>query len=158
MAALAIGLAFVWRLSPIDDDEYERRLLAVTTEQAGLRLGDYLELKVSLLRGLAREWSSGAISSSDQLYTRALTVQAESQGFQAIGWVDATGVITMLVPLTPNRAALGRNVHDTPADGAAFDVALKTKRVTASAPMDLVRVVGAWSCSRRRRKGTRSTA
>ncbi len=117
LAFLLLGLLLILQLAIAGKNNDAERInveARITAEQLKLRLESCFDSRASLVRTLANypwrsreqligEWTSRA-SSLLPLYT----------GVQALNYVDADGVIRVVFPVEPNRAALNANLRENP--------------------------------------------
>ncbi len=96
-----------------------RSQVALSADQAALRLEDYVRDRLLAMAGLAR--SEDAVLSDAAFREHALILREEFGGFQAINLVAPSGVIQLVTPEAENRAALGRNVLEHPVAYLAFE-------------------------------------
>lgn len=78
-------------------------------EQAGIRLNEYLNTRMARL-DIFRESLEHRMLSEAEFRAKALLIQHELSGFQAINWIDSDGIIQWVTPLSKNLPALGVNL------------------------------------------------
>lgn len=81
----------------------------VMSEQSGIRLQEFLETRVARL-DIFRKGMENKMLSEAEFRTKALLIQHEISGFQAINWVDPEGVIQWVTPLSKNLPVLGASI------------------------------------------------
>nr|MDJ0788115.1 ATP-binding protein [Myxococcota bacterium] len=104
------------------------------TEQAGLRLEDLVRSRLLVVETVRKEIAAGQVRNRSAFRARTENLQQEFHGFQAINWIDGSGVIRWVSPPEPNRAALGRNVFDSAAR-STVDAARATREPQLSQPL-----------------------
>jgi PAS domain S-box-containing protein len=127
LVVLGAGLAFLAQ----DRRAEAERLRAeteVTADQVAARLNAWLEDRLAVLERLAEARGRSADQSDLAFRLDARVLTEEVFGFQALNWVDAEGVIRIVVPEEPNLQALGRNLFENPDPSvrAAIDRATAT--------------------------------
>ncbi|MCA9575807.1 MAG: ATP-binding protein [Polyangiales bacterium] len=106
----------------------------LATDQASLRLSDFVVARVLATAGLLESTRTG---DDDEFVARALTVQSEFGGFQAINRVSPAGIIELVTPAAANSVALGRNVSLRPHAREAFLRAQRTGDVHMTDALEL---------------------
>ena len=137
--ALFIGLALAlgagWALTLHADAADARERDHILTEQTALRVSDWVNSRLALLRALKSVAQAGQLD--DAWGERIHHALQEIRGFQAINWMDERGVITHLAPATGNEPALGRNVLDHPIVGPTVRASMADFADRISPPVDL---------------------
>ncbi len=112
----------------------------VTAEQVGIRLNDFLHTRITRLDYFRERMEDGPALSESEFRTRALLIQHELPGFQAINWIDEDGIIQWVTPLSTNLAVVGVNLVEKAAKGAAevFSRSLIYQIDTATPRIELV--------------------
>ncbi len=91
----------------------------VTAEQVGIRLHEFLNTRLTRLDFFRERMESKPVLEEAEFRTRALMMQHELPGFQAINWVDENGIIQWVTPLSTNLPVVGVNLIEKAAKGAA---------------------------------------
>jgi PAS domain S-box-containing protein len=116
----------IWSSGQAKEQRKIRRDTDLTAEQVSLRLQAWIADRVAAIRFFAAEHPPYLSSSADYASSAQELIDL-FPGFQALNRLDADGVISDVVPLAGNEAALGRNVHDhVPGIGQAVDRAAAT--------------------------------
>ncbi len=137
IGALVFGA--IWLSAQRADSERIRREASLTAEQVHLRLEAWIDDRVAVVRHLAAHVR--VTRSGIQDYPAyAETHLRLAPGFQALNWVDAAGVIRVIVPSSGNEPALGKNLHQHPALGVRQAIASATRshRLVSSPPIQLL--------------------
>ena len=102
-----VGIQYIVRL--------QEENLAVKTnvlaEQSGIRLMEFLDTRIARL-DIFREGLENKMLSEAEFRTKALLIQHELSGFQAINWIDVDGVVQWVTPLSKNLPVLGVNLSE----------------------------------------------
>lgn len=140
---LLLGLLLVLQLGIAGKNNDAERIAVearITAEQLKLRLESCFDSRASLVRTLANyPWQS-----SDQLVeewtNRASSLLPLYQGVQALNYVDADGVIRVVFPVEPNRAALNANLRNNPNPSVrvALDGATATGEASRTSIVELL--------------------
>lgn len=112
----------------------------VMAEQVGIRLQDFLKTRISRLDFFREQMEVQTDLTESEFRAKALLIQAELPGFQAINWIDRDGYIRWVTPLNPNRAAVGASILNKAASaaGESYSRALLYKIDTATPPINLI--------------------
>lgn len=115
LAFLVLGVGFAF-LAQDRRAEVERLRAEteVTADQVAARLNAWLEDRLAVLERLAVARGRSRDQGDLAFRVDARVLTEEVFGFQAINWVDAEGVIRIVVPEGPNLQALGRNLFENP--------------------------------------------
>ncbi|MCF7807995.1 MAG: GAF domain-containing protein [Candidatus Marinimicrobia bacterium] len=113
-----VGINYIMHLQ----DEKLQVETNVMAEQAGIRLYEFLNTRIARLE-IFRESLENRMLSEAEFRTKALLIQHELSGFQAINWIDANGTIQWVTPLSKNLPALGVSLlqHGDKRAVAAFE-------------------------------------
>ena len=114
---LALGLLLVLQLGIAGRSNDAERIsleTRITAEQIKLRLESCFDTRAGLVRALSSyPWQSG-----EQILVewsgRASALRPLYTGVQALNYVDMDGVIRVIYPVEPNRAALNANLRQNP--------------------------------------------
>jgi PAS domain S-box-containing protein len=112
----------------------------IVAEQVGIRLHEFINTRLSRL-DYFRAYVEGEPDISEAAFrSRALLIQNELSGFQAINYIDVNGFIQWVTPLSPNLPVLGINLVEKAAEGAAQSYnRARIYRLDSSTPLiDLV--------------------
>ncbi len=109
----------------------------LTSEQVAIRLEDYFEVRILRAKELVETRKSGRLDSQAAFTQLAEGIQRHLKGMLAINWVDTDGIIRWVVPLKPNREALGRNLRTHPFAGPFFRSAESTGDIRFTPPIEL---------------------
>ncbi len=120
LAAVALGLVLgfgitvaAWRIQA----EREHRLIETTgvvAAQARSHLSAWIDARLALVEHLAKSWPDDYEGRPSAFRDDAETLVERLDGIQAINWIDAEGVIRIVVPQSGNEAALGASLADNP--------------------------------------------
>ncbi len=117
--AVAIGgnLALIY----VQNQESEKLdiKIQITAEQVGIRLHEFINTRLTRLDFLRERMEHQPLLKESDFRTRALLIQHELPGFQAINWIDENGIIQWITPLSTNQPAMGVNLVEQAAKGAA---------------------------------------
>ncbi len=142
---LVLLLGMVWGTWIYDSRvRRDRRhlILGTTVSRDCLRLKDFFDVRMHILDQLARLWESVPDRSRERFCRLSLAMQAEFPGFQAINWVDASGVIRTVCPVEGNEAALDLDLKTHPLAGPAMRRARAERRVAVTHALELAQ--GGW--------------
>ena len=134
---LALALTGGWFFTIHAANAEARERDRVLAEQTALRVGDWVDSRLALLRSMRSLAQSGQVETPADWNEHIRHAIKQIHGFQAINWIDAHGVITKLAPVRGNEAALGRNVLDHPVVGATLREAMADFQDRLSPPLDL---------------------
>jgi PAS domain S-box-containing protein len=119
LAFLLLGLVIVLRLGIAGKNNDAERIgleTRITAEQLKIRLESCFDTRAGLVRTLAGyPWQSREQIISDWA-DRASALLPLYAGVQALNYVDPDGVIRVVYPVEPNRAALGADLRRNPND------------------------------------------
>ncbi|MEN8148709.1 MAG: PAS domain S-box protein [Planctomycetota bacterium] len=123
----------------LDEEQFALQVRA-TTEQVRYRLEAFVDDRVALAERLGREWETAFAGRPGEFRREALRDIELFPGVQALNWIDADWVIRVVVPEEPNRAALGRDLHQHPSPGVteAVSRAVETGTISRSPVIDLL--------------------
>ncbi len=115
---------------------------AVAREQAlathtALRLNDWLDSRLLVLDTVRLMRSRGLVDGAGDWRARVGADLEVVDGFQAVNWVSARGVIEITAPEAGNESALGRRVGDHPQAGPILAEVRSSGRSAATPPLDL---------------------
>jgi len=110
----------------------------LTADQVGRRLEAWVDDRAAIIQHLAGQHSA-ATAESGVFTTEADHLLTLYPGFQAINLIDEDSVIRIVVPLSGNEPALGRDVSLHPSRGVAeaLDRARSTGEIASSPVIDL---------------------
>ena len=91
----------------------------IVAEQVGIRLHEFVDTRLSRLDYFRAYMESNPGLTEPVFRSRALLIQHELAGFQAINWIDKNGVFQWVTPLSSNLPVLGINLGEDAAQGAA---------------------------------------
>ncbi len=131
-----------------------RTRLAVTARLVAVRLEDYLAAQLEHVTQLGDRIEGLGGVDADEFRRLSAAQQDRASCFQALNWVDAGGVIRIVVPEEANRGALGYDLRRHPVAASAFREAEGSDRATVTPPLELLQ--GGWgfaTYSRVRRDG-----
>ncbi|PKN59423.1 MAG: hypothetical protein CVU56_00845 [Deltaproteobacteria bacterium HGW-Deltaproteobacteria-14] len=131
--ALALGGGWAFALHADAADARERD--QILAEQTSLRVSDWVNSRLALLRALKSVALAGQLD--DAWGERIRHSLQQIHGFQAINWIDARGVITHLAPTAGNEAALGRDLSSHPVVGPTLRASMADLQDRLSPPIDL---------------------
>lgn len=134
-AGISLALAGGWAFTIHADAQDARERDELLAEQTALRVSDWVNSRLALLRALRSVAQSGELNAAWGVRVRHAVEQIG--GFQAINWVDAHGVITRLAPTDGNEAALGRNLLDHSVVGDTVRASMNDFEDRLSPPIDL---------------------
>ncbi|HGY89953.1 MAG TPA: response regulator [Planctomycetes bacterium] len=142
---LVLLLGMVWGTWTYDSRvrrERRRLILGTTVSRDCLRLKEFFDVRMHTLDQLARLWESVSDHSPERFCRLSLAMQAEFPGFQAINWVDPSGVIRIVCPVEGNEAALDLDLKNHPQAGPAIRRARDERRVAVTHALQLAQ--GGW--------------
>ena len=140
LVACSSILLGIWRSL----ERYELEQVLVTTEvtaqQVALRLEAFVDSRVDLLLHAATTHPPTGLGNVREFRRAAEQVVALAPGFQAVNWIDPRWVIRVIVPVTGNEPALGRDLHQHPSPDvpAALATAEATGRIHRTGMIDLL--------------------
>lgn len=111
----------------------------VMAEQVGIRLHDFISTRLSRL-AIFRESMEDKDFTEAEFRTKALLIQHELAGFQAINWINTEGVIQWVTPLSKNLEAFGVDLRKNGAKEAVefFNRAQLYRIDVATPPIKLI--------------------
>lgn len=86
----------------------------VVAAQARSHLSAWIVARLALVEHLARGWPGEYAKDAAAFRHDAEVLVERLEGVQAINWIDAAGVIQIVVPTSGNEAAYGRNLAEHP--------------------------------------------
>ncbi len=112
----------------------------ITAEQVGIRLHEYLNTRLTRLDFFRERMENIPALTESEFRSKALLIQHELPGFQAINWIDAQGVIQWVTPQSANLPVVGVDLRKIGAKEAAeaFSRALLYRIDTATEPIELI--------------------
>lgn len=112
----------------------------ITAEQVGIRLHQFINSRLTRLDYFRESLESHAIPNEADFRSKALLIQNELPGFQAINWIDDKGIIQWVTPLSPNLPVVGADLIEKAARGAAesFRRTLLYRIDSATPPIELI--------------------
>ena len=140
---LVVGLLLVLQLGIAGRNNNAERIdleTRITAEQLKLRLESCFDMRAGLLRTLAGlPWQSRQQVIADWT-DRASALLPLYTGVQALNYVDTDGVIRVIYPVEPNRAALDANLRQNPNVSVvdALDRAEATGSMARTDPVELL--------------------
>ncbi|MDQ3037220.1 MAG: ATP-binding protein, partial [Myxococcota bacterium] len=146
-AILTACLAFVLSAVPVAlasalllDREREARTAEtrMLSEQAALRLTDFVRARFLALEIVRRETANPAFVPDERFDSIAEATQIQYGGFQAINWIDSSGVIRRVVPREPNLPALGRSLRAHGPTRESVEDAMRSGQPRATPPIPLL--------------------
>ncbi|MEA3287470.1 MAG: ATP-binding protein [Candidatus Marinimicrobia bacterium] len=139
LAILVVG----WYVLQYTIDQDNQKLsikTQVTAEQVGIRLHEFLNTRISRLGFLRERMESEPFVQEAEFRSKALLLQHELPGFQAVNWIDTAGIIQWVTPLSANLPVVGVDLRMRGAKGASesFSRALLYQIDTATEPIELI--------------------
>lgn len=113
LVSVLVGL-ILWAIEERNHLLRIRLEITVTTEQAGSRLSDWVEDRMNLSRYLASKWEDEYAGNIPRYRSDASQFVEKFQGFQALNWIDADGIIRVVVPMSGNEPVLNVNLTENP--------------------------------------------
>ncbi len=135
--ALALPLLGSYVYVESQNDVAYGRYVQASTEALSARLAEQLEVRLLLASSLQGELERGVVTDGEGFATRAADLQRRVPGYQAINRVDADARIVQVVPLEPNREALGRDLSSHEVVGPVIAEARATGKVAIAPPLEL---------------------
>ena len=133
---IGVGVALPVLFGGYELNRYERSSLEATNElnadHAAARFESQLDLRLALLAQLASELGPGPPPDSATFVARAEALLTTFPDFQAVNWVDNSGVIRWVVPEEGNRAALGADLMRHAEAAEAFPKAVESHEPQAT--------------------------
>ncbi|NNE44964.1 MAG: response regulator [Gemmatimonadetes bacterium] len=133
---LAVPVIATWMGFRDADRRAATAQVQIIADQASFRMEEYVEARLFLLEVIRRDVEKQGLD-RERFVALAESVREELQGFRAINWVDAQGVIQWVSPVDGNEGAIGRNVFEHPAAGPALTLAREARRPAITPPLDL---------------------
>ncbi len=109
----------------------------IITEQIVTHYQDRLESHLAILKFLRREWFANKINTPLDFERVVLSLIRGFPGFQAINYIDSTGVIRWVQPEETNIEAKDKDLHDHPFAAETFIKAEKTGDDYATPALEL---------------------
>jgi PAS domain S-box-containing protein len=135
---VAVGFAAVWVALRTHDRELLEAQTRVAVEQMAERLEEGLRTRIAMVEQIRQEWQMVPTADRDAFERRALSLEMEFPGYQAINWVDANGIIRVVVPRDDNVAAEGADLRTHPFAAETFVTAMTTRTVQITQPLPLL--------------------
>ncbi|MFV1957901.1 MAG: PAS domain S-box protein [Planctomycetota bacterium] len=134
------GVLLVWSALERKDEERSRIETEVTTEQLKLRIEAWVADRLAVVAKVAHEWPRAFAPHPETFRDHAQRFLDLYPGMQALNWVDADGVIRIVVPAAPNAPALGEDLDEHPERSvrAALARARREDRLTSTGLIDLL--------------------
>jgi len=112
----------------------------ITAEQTGIRLAEFVNTRLARLDFLRERMGTSPSLTESEFRIRALAIQNELPGFQAINWIDVNGIIQWVTPQASNLPVVGVNLIEKGAQGAAtsFSRAMLYRTNTSTGPIALI--------------------
>ena len=135
--ALSCGVVYAsWYVQRQGRDAH-RTELELVTEQAALRLEEFIETRLEPIRLL--EFSLASAPDRDQatFESSAHNLTRDVVGLQEVNWVDRDGVIRWALPMEAGEAAHGLSVLENPVAATALRAALDGRTPGMTSPMTL---------------------
>jgi len=139
LAGVLVGgmLLGLWALLRRGESEHLALATYVAAEQAAPRLQDYVAARLTVVECLARERAQRDGMEDEAFVRRARILERSFRGMLAINWIDADGVIRIVVPEASNQGALGRQVRLHPQAGPFFERSELTGQPSVTTSLDL---------------------
>lgn len=135
LLCVGLGGGWSWTVAGARSSDAERdRVLA---DQTGLRVGDWVNVRIALLRSVENLVANGLLDPSTEWTPRIAELIAPLGGLQAVNWIAPDGTIAAIAPIPTNEAALGQRVLEHPVVGPEVRAAIDGDRLRASRPVDL---------------------
>ena len=109
----------------------------IVTNQLGARIRSCVETRVEMITQMRRESELGGLHDDAAFEARVEALLRTFPGYLAVNRIDASGVIRFVYPKDANRAALGRNLADTPDAHAVWKDAVADGAPRLSPPVEL---------------------
>ncbi|MCF6238500.1 MAG: CHASE domain-containing protein, partial [Candidatus Marinimicrobia bacterium] len=126
----------------VGDQEHQKLSIKtrVTAEQVGIRLHEFLDTRLTRLGFFRERMESEPALNKSEFRAKALLIQHELPGFQAINWIDKNGIIQWVEPLSSNLPVVGVDLRERGAKGAAeaFNRSLLYQIDTVTEPIELI--------------------
>ncbi len=140
---LVLGLLLVLQLGIASRNNNAERIgleTRITAEQLKLRLESCFDTRAGLVRTLASHpWQSREQVTADWTGHTSALLPLYS-GVQALNYVDSDGVIRVVYPAEPNRAALNANLRENP-NKSVVDALARASESGAMARTDIVELL-----------------
>jgi len=111
----------------------------VMAEQLGIRLHDFINTRLSRL-AVFREEMETTVFTETEFRSKALLIQHELSGFQAVNWINREGIIQWVTPLNTNLQVFGVDLRKSAAKAAvkAFREAELYRIDVTTPPINLI--------------------
>ncbi|NQV15431.1 GAF domain-containing protein [bacterium] len=112
----------------------------ITAEQVGIRLHEFVNTRLTRLKYLRERMENEPFLDEAEFISRALLIQHELPGFQAINWIDENGIVQWVTPISSNLPVVGVDLIEKAAKGAAetFRRTMLFHIDTATPPIQLI--------------------
>lgn len=137
LASIWAAVVWAWGALRSGSEGEVRKRLELVTEQAALRLEDYLNSRLLSVQVVQQGMESGFLKDREAFRTQSIAIQGMFGGFQALNWIDWDYRLTWVVPEETNQGAEGRVVLDHPIASQAILVAEESGHPAMSGPLDL---------------------
>lgn len=120
------------------NEEAIYRDLAIAGKQIALRLEEHVATHIKVINMVRDLLESRDLEDPESFDFSVGKVATQFPSIEAIGWIDASGVLVYVAPLEKNRAALGSSLFDHPAAGPVAMRSKETGETLATQPIDLL--------------------
>jgi len=129
----------LWNETKQKEKETLRLLTENTANQVGIRLESFFRTRFNLVEQLHNDWILAGPYDQASFRDRTALIQKNTQGFLAINWIDATGIIRWVTPEKPNRKAKGLDLttHKDDMVREAILTAMRTRQTNYTPPVVL---------------------
>lgn len=134
---LAGATIAVWFMFRYDLRRAKQVRAEVTAEQSALRLHDFVHSRLFSVENLGFHSDFSTPWNPKRFTQHAQSVLKNLPGLLAINWVDDQGIIRIVLPEAPNRAALNRDLKTHPSASKTFLRAMREKTMQVTPPIDL---------------------
>ncbi len=104
---------------------------------AAARLESHITARLTIGRNLRLNWDHGNITGFNDFRLQAQSAHELFGDFQAINWIDPSGVIRWVTPLAGNEAAQGLNIRKLKVPSVVMAEAEKTGKPQVTPPIKL---------------------
>ena len=115
--------------------------MAITADQAALRVETFLDSRLDVVYRLRDDWRTVEMDQA-VFQERSLAMQVRYPGFQALNWVDRAHRIQWVTPRAGNEQTLGSDLDNDPLSAALVREAERRDRLVLSEPLTLLQ--GGW--------------
>ena len=131
------GLSLAWWGMDRQWQANTQAQLRSSSVQASHRLREFVESRLSAVRSVGDSVSDNGQLSEKNFVRSSLSLQENLGGFQALNWVNANGIIQIVVPRETNLGALGQDLGASQLRGGAFRKSrrLGTPQMTEPIPL-----------------------